>query len=90
MGAKSRGWSPNPSGESPLVSFLVDPDTTRQMHRTRMLSPSVLDYDWCHPRIRFVQVPWTSLDILGPFESEMRALAGKAAEKSGQQLPGGP
>lgn len=55
-----------------------------------MLPSSVLDYDWYHPRIRFVQVPRTSLDILGPFESVMRTLAGKAAEKSGRELPDDP
>lgn len=60
------------------------------MHRARMLPSSVLDYDWYHPRIRFVRVPRTSLDILGPFESVMRTLAGKAAEKSGRELPDDP
>ena len=57
------------------------------MHRARLLPSGALDYDWYHPRIRFVHVPRASLDILGPFESKMRVLAGKAAEKSGRQLP---
>jgi hypothetical protein len=55
-----------------------------------MLPSSVLDYDWYHPRIRFVRVPRTSLDLLGPFESTMRALAEEAAEKSGRHLPDDP
>jgi len=55
-----------------------------------MLPSSALDYDWYHPIIRFARVPRTSLDILGPFESTMRVLAGKAAEKSGRQLPDDP
>ena len=60
------------------------------MHRARMLPSSVVDYDWYHPRIRFVRVPRASLNIRGPFESTMRVLAGKAAEKSGRQLPDDP
>jgi len=55
-----------------------------------MLPSSVVNYDWYRPRIRFVRVPRTSLDILGPFESKMRALVGEAAEKSGRQLPDDP
>lgn len=65
----------------------MDLDIKGQMYRTRLLPSRVQDYDWYHPRIYFVQVPWTSLDILGPFESKMYMLAREAAERSGQELP---
>lgn len=48
---------------------------------------SGLEYDWYHPRIRFVSVPAASLDIQGPFEHEMRNLAEKVSEISGKSLP---
>jgi hypothetical protein len=48
---------------------------------------SGLEYDWYHPRIRFVSVPRSSLDIQGPFEHEMRSLAAIAAARSGKALP---
>ena len=48
---------------------------------------SKLEYDWYHPRIRFVAVPRSKLDIRGPFEYEMRCLATAAAARSGKVLP---
>jgi hypothetical protein len=48
---------------------------------------SGLEYDWYHPRIRFISVPTTSLVIQGPFEREMRCLAAKVSASSGKALP---
>ena len=52
-----------------------------------MLPMSGLEYDWYHPRIRFVSVPRPSLDVQGPFEDKMRCLATAAAARSGKALP---
>lgn len=55
------------------------------MHRARIVPVDLPDgYDWYHPLIRFVQVPRVCLHILGPFETEIRTLANKAAEKVGK------
>lgn len=45
---------------------------------------SSLDYDWYHPRIRFVRVPSQSLDVLGQFRRISNEMATKAATKAGQ------
>lgn len=52
-----------------------------------MLPQSILEYDWYHPRIRFIRVARSNLDILGPFEQEMRKLAEMAAGRTGKTLP---
>ncbi|KAF8071692.1 IucC family-domain-containing protein [Lyophyllum atratum] len=66
---------------------LVAGHPTHPMHRARMLPLSVSNYDWYHPRIRFVRVARSNIKILGPFEKEIRRLAKMAAERSGQLLP---
>ena len=58
-----------------------------QMHRARMLPFEILQYDWYHPRIRFVAISRCLLDISGPFEQTIRQLAQKAASRSGHPLP---
>lgn len=56
------------------------------MHRARMFESVGSDYDWYHPRIRFVRVPKSSLTILGEFDSTFRDLAHLAASRAGQTL----
>lgn len=56
------------------------------MHRARQLDCLPLDYDWYHPRIRFVGVPRADLTILGIFEQISRQLVTRAAEKAGHVL----
>lgn len=57
------------------------------MHRARMFDSAPCDYDWYHPRIRFVRVPRSSLNILGDFEHTFRKLAELAAFRAGLPLP---
>ncbi|KAF5371850.1 hypothetical protein D9615_009541 [Tricholomella constricta] len=63
---------------------LVAGHPTHPMHRARMLPLSVSNYDWYHPRIRFVRVQRANIKLLGPFEKEITKLAITAAERSGQ------
>ncbi|KAF8149828.1 IucC family-domain-containing protein [Crassisporium funariophilum] len=65
---------------------LVAGHPTHPMHRARMLSSGSLDYDWYHPRIRFVQVPRSKLDLRGRFEEISHHLATTAAQKAGRTL----
>ena len=62
------------------------------MHRARRtlaplpsLTPETRD--WYHPRIRFALVPRERVDVLGPFEQEITALAQIAAARSGTKWP---
>lgn len=57
------------------------------MHRARMLSNCSLEYDWYHPRIRFVRVLKTKLAVLGQFEKIGKDLAKKASERTAHTLP---
>lgn len=62
------------------------------MHRARMLPKNypvenAMDYDWYHPRIRFVRLPRSSLDIHENFDLLSTQLAKKAFEQAGQTMP---
>lgn len=48
---------------------------------------NILDYDWYHPKIRFVRLERSRIDVLGPFEREIHKLVEVAAQKSGKNLP---
>jgi hypothetical protein len=59
------------------------------MHRARMLptnyaTENPMAYDWYHPRIRFVRVPASDLDVLGKFKGISQQLAMKAFETAGR------
>ena len=64
------------------------------MHRARHAVPP-LPYqdpkntgrDWKHPRIRLAIVPRSRLDIVGPFEREIRHITEFATRSSGMPLP---
>lgn len=60
------------------------------MHRARMFESVGFDYDWYHPRIRFVRVPRSSVELLGDFERTFRNLAQLAASRAGQALDDDP
>lgn len=58
------------------------------MHRARMLplnyaTESAMDYDWYHPKIRFVRVPASQLNLLGSFRQISMAMAAKAFKRAG-------
>ncbi|KAF9448315.1 hypothetical protein P691DRAFT_669682 [Macrolepiota fuliginosa MF-IS2] len=79
-----------PSLLSAPVEFeqsLVAGHPTHPMHRARMFDSASFEYDWYHPRIRFVRVPRSSLSILGDFERTFRDLAKLAASRAGRALP---
>ena len=62
------------------------------MHRARHAVPPLphqdpQNRDWKHPRIRFAIVSRARLDILGPFESEIRPITDLATRASGRSLP---
>lgn len=57
------------------------------MHRARTFDSATLEYDWYQPRIRFVGVPRSSIQILGDFDNLSRNLAELAACRAGQALP---
>ena len=57
------------------------------MHRARMLSTCSLEYNWYHPRIRFIRVSRAKLSVLGDFEKIGKDLAKKALERTGRTLP---
>lgn len=59
------------------------------MHRARTFECTTLEYDWYHPRIRFVGVPKSNVRTLGGFENSSRELAELAASRAGQALPSG-
>lgn len=60
------------------------------MHRARSLPSTVLDYDWYHPRIRFVRVPRDLVNVVGPFEASIRELAKSAAKRCGRWISDDP
>ncbi|KAJ3572545.1 hypothetical protein NP233_g3007 [Leucocoprinus birnbaumii] len=66
---------------------LVAGHPTHPMHRARMLSSVSSEYDWYHPRIRFVRVPRTSLNILGEFDETCQRMAELAASRVGKPIP---
>ncbi|KAF5393180.1 hypothetical protein D9757_001345 [Collybiopsis confluens] len=79
-----------PTLQSPPIEWeqsLIEGHPTHPMHRARMLPFDKETYDWKHPRIRFVQVPRTSLSILGEFESLAKRFASSVAESVGVELP---
>jgi hypothetical protein len=58
------------------------------MYRSRHAIPPLphqdpQNRDWKHPRIRFALVPRFRLDIVGPFEREIRTITELAARASG-------
>ncbi|KAG6837248.1 hypothetical protein H0H93_012643 [Arthromyces matolae] len=61
-----------PSLTSPPIEWeqsLVAGHPTHPMYRARSLPSALMEnYDWYHPRIRFVLVPRNSLRVLGQFE----------------------
>ncbi len=62
------------------------------MHRSRhAVSPlpcqDPQNRDWKHPRIRFAAVSRSSLDIVGPFEREIRPITELVERASGMPLP---
>lgn len=62
------------------------------MHRARMLpknypAKGAMDYDWYHPRIRFVRLLRSSLDIHENFEILSTKFVEKAFEQAGQAMP---
>lgn len=66
---------------------LVAGHPTHPMHRARMFGSVPFEYDWYHPRIRFVRAPRFSFSILGDFEKTFRQLAELAASRAGKSLP---
>ncbi|KAF8972125.1 IucC family-domain-containing protein [Flammula alnicola] len=85
-----------PTLHSPAIEWeqsLVSGHPTHPMHRARMLPSSSFPensmvYDWYHPRIRFVRVPRSQLDILGRFEEISKDLTTKAFQQAGETPPG--
>jgi len=65
---------------------LVAGHPTHPMHRARMFPSNLTNYDWYNPRIRFVRVPRSSLDLLGPFDDICRRLVKLAAGRVGYSL----
>ena len=62
------------------------------MHRARHAIPPLScqdpqNRDWKHPRIRFAVVSRSTLDIVGPFEREIRPITELVARASGMPLP---
>lgn len=62
------------------------------MHRARHAIPPLScqnpqNRDWKHPRIRFAVVPRSMLDIVGPFEQEVRPITELVARASDVPLP---
>jgi hypothetical protein len=57
------------------------------MHRARTFDCTTLEYDWYHPRVRFVGVPKSSIQTLGGFEDSSQKLAELAASRAGHTLP---
>ena len=62
------------------------------MHRARHVIPPLScqdpqNRDWKHPRIRFAVVFRSMLDIVGPFEREIRPITELVARASGMPLP---
>ncbi|KAI0303605.1 IucC family-domain-containing protein [Multifurca ochricompacta] len=71
---------------------VVEGHPTHPMHRARhAVSPlpqhDPQSRDWNNPRIHFAVVSSSRLDILGPFEREIRAVTGIASRVSGRLLP---
>src|SRR5882757_8384851 len=61
------------------------------MHRARHAVPPLpfqdpQNRDWKHPRIHFAAVPRSRLDIIGPFEREIRCITELAARSLGMPL----
>ncbi|KAL0954600.1 hypothetical protein HGRIS_003560 [Hohenbuehelia grisea] len=65
---------------------LVAGHPTHPMHRARSMTSVPSDYDWYHPKIRFVRVPQSMLSLSGPFEEYIPRLAQIAATNAGKQL----
>ncbi|PFH53187.1 hypothetical protein AMATHDRAFT_138330 [Amanita thiersii Skay4041] len=81
---------PCPSIKSSRLEWeqsLVSGHPTHPMYRARRLPFDVLDYDWYHPVIRFVAVPRSTVDILGPFEQMINPLVEKFDRRSDSFLP---
>lgn len=62
------------------------------MHRARHAVPPLphqdpRSRDWKHPQIRFAFVQRSRLDVLGPFETEIRPITELAIRASGRPLP---
>ncbi|KAI0321792.1 IucC family-domain-containing protein [Amylostereum chailletii] len=84
-----------PTLDSPPIQWeqcLVEGHPTHPMHRARRTLPPLAAVnpktrDWYRPKIRFAVVSRERLEILGPFEEHVRALAQTAAAKAGKTLP---
>ncbi|KAF8899908.1 IucC family-domain-containing protein [Gymnopilus junonius] len=77
-----------PNLYSPAIEWeqsLVAGHPTHPMHRARMLPENggSLDYDWYHPRIRFVRVPIGHIELLGNFQNISQDLVDQAAKQAG-------
>jgi hypothetical protein len=61
------------------------------MHRARHAVPptcqDLQNRDWNHPQIRFAVVPRSRLNIVGPFEREVRRITKLATRSSGVPFP---
>jgi len=62
------------------------------MHRARLAVPPLpyqdpQNRDWKHPRIRLALVSRSRLDIIGPFEKEIRRITELVARSSGMPVP---
>ncbi|KAF4613986.1 hypothetical protein D9613_007630 [Agrocybe pediades] len=66
---------------------LVAGHPTHPMHRARMLNTNdTREYDWYHPKIRFVRALKNQLNILGEFSAIANELATTAAKNAGVSL----
>lgn len=57
-----------------------------QMHRARVFNEISLEYDWYHPRIRFVRVPRADVHLRGQFEEISKGLVAWAAKNTSSSL----
>jgi hypothetical protein len=57
------------------------------MYRARTIALGIpTSYDWYCPKIRFINLPRESIDIIGPFETQILNLAKLAARRAGMRL----
>ncbi|KAI0267697.1 IucC family-domain-containing protein [Gloeopeniophorella convolvens] len=85
----------SPTLFSPAIEWeqsIVEGHPTHPMHRARHAVHPLPHHDpqsrdWNKPWIRFAVVPRARLDILGPFESEIRAITEVASRTAGRPFP---
>ncbi|KAF9484378.1 hypothetical protein BDN70DRAFT_903720 [Pholiota conissans] len=83
--------SPAIAWEQSLVAGHPTHPVSKSMHRARMLPPNyasenAMGYDWYRPRIRFIRVPISDLDVLGAFKEISEQLVAKAFDNAGRTL----